>query len=119
HLVALLILSEVPGRGHDDDAGPRSALHRAAHRIVDVRIDRGGRQRQIDDLDVVDVPEPDRHIDGGHDAADVSVASLIQDLEIDQACAWRHAGIVATGRVRGAAVSGDDAGDVRAVPVGV
>ena len=67
------VLAHVAGGGDDDDAGVNRALGGERERIGRERLEHAGRDREVDDADVVGVLDRDRVVDRVDDVADVAV----------------------------------------------
>jgi hypothetical protein len=93
-------------------AGIDGALGRERQRIGRVRLEHAGRDRQVDDADVVGVLDRDRVVDRLDDVADITVPVSVEDLERNEVGARRDASARA---VRIEAIAGDDARDMRAM----
>ena len=111
-----VVPAKVAGGRDDDDAGVDRAPGRERQRVGPVGLVHAGRDRQIDDPDVVDGALLDRVVDRRDRAADEPVAELVERPQHDQV---RARGDAPPGAVRVVAAAGDDPGDVRAVTVAV
>ena len=115
-LLSLGAAPQVSSGGDDHDPCIDCPSRRQRERVGLVGLVHPGRHRQVDDPDVVRRALLDRVVDCGDGAADESVAVLVERLEHDEVGAGRDP---PARPVRIEPAAGDDAGDVRAVPVAV
>src|SRR5262245_40352208 len=119
-----VVLARVPGRSDDEDALAPGLLEGEGERVDAVALGRVRAERQLDHADVEAVRGTVLHdpVDRGDDLGDVGDAVAVADLHVDDPGVRRDAeeaarvGEVGEGRA-GLIAPGDDAGEVRAVPV--
>src|SRR5208337_3615672 len=113
--------SIVAGRDHHDDACMPCLLNCLAQWVAGVALIDRPAHRQIDDSDVVGVLQLDSRLDGLDDEAVAALAGAVQYAKVNQTHVGRHAldDDIAPGASGVAAISTDDAGDVRAVAISV
>src|SRR5688572_17733935 len=111
---AVAVETQVARSRDDDDAGFGRATSGQRQRIVPVRLEDTRGDREVDDPNVVGVPDRDRVVDRRDDIADVALTIAVEDLEAEELRAWGDADAASAGIVSAAR---DDAGHVRAVAV--
>ena len=108
------VLPEVPGRSHDHHTGVDGAFRRERQRVRPIGFADARADRQIRNANVISSAIRDDPVERLNDVADGAVSVRVEDLQRHDARVGCHTGFLPA---RVVAVSGDDAGDVRAVPV--
>src|SRR5207244_13506700 len=94
----------------------RCGFYRLHERIVGRRTVRRVAERHVDHIDAERDLVLGRKFDGGDDIARRSAAVVIEDAKTDQVCVRGDASELAVGEIT---ASGDEAGDMRAMPVAI
>ncbi len=117
------VLAVVAGRRDDDDPRVDRGLCGLAERVVDVRLDDGGAQREVGDPDVVARPVRDHPVERGDDVARSPLALGADDAKVEQFGVEREAAVLVAEIVgdaeRLAPRAGQQSGHVRSVAVRV